>query len=908
MDAPEPVEKKASFLTQIRSLPANFWYANFMEILERLAFFGVRAIAPLYLIRQAGENGLGLSYTDKGNIYMWWALIQCLVPMVSGGFTERYGYRKSLVVAFLINIVGYLGMAQSKPIADYFIAHGWSGAGYWVFLAAACLVGFGTAIFKPPCHGTIAKSTTEETSSMGWGLFYWVVNIGGALAPMCAAQLRGEINWHYVFYGAAIVTACNFIPLFVLYREPEKTPPKEGEREKGAVETFISSVATIFKDLRLVVFLLIFSCFWLMFMQLWDLLPNFIDEWVDTSDVAPWFKAISDGWVLESGQTKPEMIININSVSIILLVIFISWLIRKLNKVAAMIIGMVIAMVGFVASGSTMLGWFCCLMILVFSIGEMTCSPTFSAYVGLIAAKDKKALYMGYSNIPFAIGWALGNLVGGYVYDAYGAKATLALEHLAVDTQLVARVAQATDWSDTLDKLPTLLEIDRGEAFNVAREEMGLDAEGAAHSLRESFKHDQGQLENLALLYVATRPESKAKTVTGLTDVLRDEVQKLTAAADEFSIAVQAAVGAEGENGEQKEGDSADLSARDDILKHIEEIETLLAVLARLATGEIQLDEAHLACFVHLLPRALNTTRSAAFDEVRKLVNPPDVAPEEAKQDAEIVDMLWQQFGDDREVLNNLALEYLAQSTSRVHDAVTQMTFEHSPEQLKQRVAEIEERLGMDSSKAFAALSAALGRDDAEVDKLLAQVDVSAGSASDRPFVYLIRQAERRYAAVARQDWKKDQALLRQLIRPDEEALRIVLDGLAKQSWTERLSGAVRGLFGAAEQPGEMTEEGVDYRKLAGKADLIQKALAAKDWTQAPEQAARLLRLNPFEARALVAGNDKATTRVLWDSYHPIVVWYYLGTFGVVGTLGMIIFYFATRKSALEGEANQAAA
>ena len=163
----------------------------------------------------------------------------------------------------------------------------------------------------------------------------------------------------------------------------------------------------------------------------------------------------------------------------------------KIHKVAAMVIGMLISLVGFVATGSTMIGWFCCLAILVFSIGEMTCSPTFSAYVGLIATKDKKALYMGYSNIPFAIGWALGNLVGGYVYDAYGAKATLALEHLAVDTQLVARVAQATDWSDTLDKLPPLLEIEREEAFNVAREEMGLDAETAAQSLRESFRYER---------------------------------------------------------------------------------------------------------------------------------------------------------------------------------------------------------------------------------------------------------------------------------------------------------------------------------------------------------------------------------------------------------------------------------
>ena len=460
MDAPE--KKKESFWRQMRGLPPNFWFANFMEILERLAFFGVRAIAPLYLIRQADENGLGLTYTDKGDIYMWWALIQCLVPMVSGGFTERYGYRRSLVVAFLINIVGYLGMAQSRPIAEALAGRGWENPGYWVFLAAACLIGFGTAIFKPPVHGTIAKTTTEENSSMGWGVFYWVVNIGGALAPMCAAQLRGEINWHYVFYAAAIVTACNFIPLFVLYREPAKSPPQEGEKEKGPLGTFVSSIATIFKDPRLVAFLLIFSCFWLMFMQLWDLLPNFIDEWVDTSDVAPVFAFINKGWVLENGQTKPEMLININSLSIIVLVLFVSWIIGRINKVAAMIIGMVISLVGFVGAGATQVGALCALMILIFSIGEMTCSPTFSAYVALIAPKDKKALYMGYSNIPFAIGWALGNKVGGMLYDSLASKFDLARVYLIDMLRLNPDFAHSEELLPSSQVMETMAHLQNG--------------------------------------------------------------------------------------------------------------------------------------------------------------------------------------------------------------------------------------------------------------------------------------------------------------------------------------------------------------------------------------------------------------------------------------------------------------
>jgi MFS family permease len=438
----ENTEKKASFWQQVSGLPKNFWVACSMEVLERLAFFGSRAVAPLYLVASSGRNGLDLDYKEKGLIYMVWALLQCLIPMVSGGYTDRYGYRKSLAVAFTINVIGYTGMALSKPIADHFVAQGWEGASFWVFLLAACCVATGTAIFKPPAHGTIAKTTTEETSSMGWGIFYWVVNIGGALAPMGAATLRREIDWQIVFYAAAIVTAVNFLPAFLLYKEPEKVAPKPGEEQpKGLVDVFVHSIATIFKDLRLVIFLGIFSCFWLMFMQLWDLLPNFIDEWIDSSDVAPYFGWLSGGWVLGSGQVKPEMIINIDAISIIILVIPISWLISKMNKVVAMILGMVISLVGFVGSGATSLGWFCCLMAFVFSIGEMICSPTFSAYVGLIAPPDKKALYMGYSNIPFAIGWAAGNGIGGFLYEAIGSKFNLAraymVEHLGLAREFV---------------------------------------------------------------------------------------------------------------------------------------------------------------------------------------------------------------------------------------------------------------------------------------------------------------------------------------------------------------------------------------------------------------------------------------------------------------------------------------
>ncbi|MDH4187278.1 MAG: MFS transporter, partial [Nitrospira sp.] len=356
---------KPTAFQQIRGLKPNFWFANWMEAQERLAFFGARAILPLYMVYAVSQGGMGLTFTQKGVIFSIWAWVQCLVPMVSGGFTDQYGYKKSLFVAYTINILGYLSFA---------FAHG-----FWGALGAACLVGLGTAIFKPPVQGTIAKASTDENSSIAWGIFYWMVNVGGFLAPMAAAQLRGETNFKLVFICAAGVTAFNFIPAIFFYREPEKVGPS---KYKSPGQTFVDTMATL-KDKNFLIFLAIFSGFWFMFMQLWDLLPNFIDEWVTSTDIAPYVKALNPGWLLGSGNVKPEILINIDAAAIILLMIPIAWLTGKLHPMVALIGGMIVSVVAFIGAGSSPVGLIVALAIFVFAIGEMMCSPKFSEYIGL---------------------------------------------------------------------------------------------------------------------------------------------------------------------------------------------------------------------------------------------------------------------------------------------------------------------------------------------------------------------------------------------------------------------------------------------------------------------------------------------------------------------------------------------
>ena len=108
-------------------------------------------------------------------------------------------------------------------------------------------------------------------------------------------------------------------------------------------------------------------------------------------------------------------------------------------------------------AGSVTTGWLCVLAIFVFSVGEMACGPKFSEYIGLMAPPDKKALYMGYSNIPFAVGWAGANFIGGPLYDHLSDKFKLARDYLVTELGQDASVVEALSKSEVMAALTEAL-------------------------------------------------------------------------------------------------------------------------------------------------------------------------------------------------------------------------------------------------------------------------------------------------------------------------------------------------------------------------------------------------------------------------------------------------------------------
>jgi len=403
---------KGGLLSQLASMSRPFWMVNIMEMLERLAYYGVRVVIPIYIAQADEIGGLHFTQSDKGIIFFWWAIFQSITPMVSGGFADRYGYKKTIAVSVVIKVLGYLLMATQTE--------------FWPFLIGCCTLALGTAIFKPGVQGTMCQSLTKQNSSVGWGTFYMLVNVGGFLGPPLAHFLYG-ISWPTVFYGCAAIVSLNLLMLFTY-----KDPPAGGKQVGNPFYVFWCTLKNIF-NLRLIVFIVIMSGFWLMFMQLFDMLPNFIVDWVNSSAMVRDLNL--PDWMLHANsprapQLSQEWMINFNSGLIIVAVVFVSYLVSRMRRVTSILLGITISSIGLILAGSTMSGYVCMLGIMFFSVGEMLSSPKMNEYLGVIAPEGQKGLYMGYANIPQGIGWAFGSWFAGNVYDKMGDKANLAIDYL----------------------------------------------------------------------------------------------------------------------------------------------------------------------------------------------------------------------------------------------------------------------------------------------------------------------------------------------------------------------------------------------------------------------------------------------------------------------------------------------
>ncbi|MFW5701712.1 MAG: MFS transporter, partial [Bacteroidota bacterium] len=204
----EKTKKKAAF----RELPFTYWIAIIYEFFERGSYYGMMSVLSVYLVDQ-----LGFDKTQVGVIKSTIQPLLYFLPIITGAIADRMGYRKTLMVAFALLGTGYFLTAQATEYLPVFLS--------------LVIMGLGAGTFKPVISGTIAKVTDEETSTLGFGIFYWTINLGAFLFPMFIVPALKSIDWSYVILASAIGTGAMLIPTIFIYKEPP--------REEHAKEPFM---------------------------------------------------------------------------------------------------------------------------------------------------------------------------------------------------------------------------------------------------------------------------------------------------------------------------------------------------------------------------------------------------------------------------------------------------------------------------------------------------------------------------------------------------------------------------------------------------------------------------------------------------------------------------------------------
>jgi len=286
---------------------------------------------------------------------------------------------------FLIGATGMAAFSSIFPHENLF----------WILIVILVFTAIGGSFIKPSVLGTVALTSSAETKSVGYAIYYWLVNIGGALGPLFAFLVRDFIGIQYVYLVSALSCALMLISTIIFYKEPPA-----GKENNVSLLVLVENLFLVLKNFKFIVFLLIFSLYWLMFWQIFIIIPFFVTDFI--SKDAPF-----------------EIISSVGSWGIIVFQLLVNYFTKKMPPITAIITGFSVSALCWLIIMSNPSIPVIIAGLVVFSLGEMTQAPRYYEYIADLAPKGQAALFQGYAFLPIAIGWFFGGNLGGWLYKSF---------------------------------------------------------------------------------------------------------------------------------------------------------------------------------------------------------------------------------------------------------------------------------------------------------------------------------------------------------------------------------------------------------------------------------------------------------------------------------------------------------
>jgi proton-dependent oligopeptide transporter, POT family len=378
--------------------PTVFWIANSIEVLERFAYYGIYFGFGIYMA------SLGYSRAQLGIVQSLFLLLSYGIPVISGTFADRYGFKKVLIVSYL---------AYLPAILLLILTESYSG-----IVLTMLSIGLAAGTFKPLIAGTVRAVTDKTNKTLGFGIFYAMVNVGGSFGPIVLGKLRA-ISWDYAFMAAAACIVLMLLITIFFYEEP----PREIEGE--TLGRKFKDIGVALSDLRFTALLVLLGvAFWLPFWAFFNLCAVYVDANLDTARLYQQMQAALGTTVAsffshvdEQGTRRilGETIAHTGWI-IMILQVGVSRIAQGFKAMPTFLVGLLLISVGFGVIGLANVTAPAVIFvgILVFAVGEMVSSPRIQEYITWVAPKEKAGLYMGMNFLAIMVGAAL----SGVTYTA----------------------------------------------------------------------------------------------------------------------------------------------------------------------------------------------------------------------------------------------------------------------------------------------------------------------------------------------------------------------------------------------------------------------------------------------------------------------------------------------------------
>lgn len=367
-----------------------FWIANISELFERLSYYAVFAVLARYL-----HEGLHFDIERASSLTGMFGGWVWFLAVVGGAMADRLGFRRALSLAYFILSVAYflLGSLAAPWFAPV------RNAVPLVTLVTFVLIlpALGVALVKPSVVGTTARASKENVRSVGYSIYYTLVNVGSTLGPLIAGWRQDDGSTERLFRIAALSVFLMFFLVLFLFREPRRAEKSQSVSLAQVGRNF----GTVISNPRFMLFLLIFTGYWVVFWQEFIALPLFITAYIDPN-------------------ANTARILATDPIVVICFTMVIGFLTKRMQAFHAIMLGTLISSVAWVLLIIHPSVWMAVATLVVVAIGEITQQPRYYDYISRLAPAEQQGTYMGFAFLPLGIGSFIAGPFSGWLMHHFG--------------------------------------------------------------------------------------------------------------------------------------------------------------------------------------------------------------------------------------------------------------------------------------------------------------------------------------------------------------------------------------------------------------------------------------------------------------------------------------------------------